>query len=219
MEVKRDVDPNINFLKEIRKITKKKGIVLIFDECTSGFRENFGGLHLKYKINPDMAMFGKALGNGYPITAILGKKGVMNSIGKTFISSTYWTENTGTAAAIKTLNIMKRVKSWKIITSKGKKIKKEFKRIADKHKLGIKIKGIDALPGFEFEKKNTAYQNFICKEMLKRGFLFKNNVYLSITHSEKMINSFIKNLDEIFFMLKKRKIKDINSLNDFKRMN
>jgi glutamate-1-semialdehyde aminotransferase len=143
----------------------------------------------------------------------------MESSQNTFISSTYWTENTGTAAAIKTLSIMKKIKSWKIITSKGKKIKREFQKIADKHKLQIKIKGIDALPGFEFNKKNSLYQNFICEQMLKKGFLFKNTVYLSVSHSEKMISNFLKNLDEIFALLKKRKIKNINSINDFKRIN
>tara|TARA_B100001093_G_scaffold370012_1_gene354957 strand:+ start:36 stop:629 length:594 start_codon:yes stop_codon:yes gene_type:complete len=196
-----------------------KKIVLIFDECTSGFREEYGGIHKKYKINPDIVMYGKSLGNGFPITALVGKKKIMESSQNTFISSTYWTENTGTAAAIKTLSIMKKIKSWKIITSKGKKIKREFQKIADKHKLQIKIKGIDALPGFEFNKKNSLYQNFICEQMLKKGFLFKNTVYLSVSHSEKMISNFLKNLDEIFALLKKRKIKNINSINDFKRIN
>ena len=74
MEVSRNFRPNINFLKEIRKLSQKKNIVLIFDECTSGFRETYGGLHKKYKINPDLAIFGKALGNGYAITSIIGKK-------------------------------------------------------------------------------------------------------------------------------------------------
>ena len=69
-----------NFLKQIRNITEKKNIVLIFDECTSGFRETNGGLHKKYKIYPDIAVFGKALGNGIPITAVLGKKEIMTSL-------------------------------------------------------------------------------------------------------------------------------------------
>ena len=219
MEIQRNLKPDKNYLSRLVRYCEKKKIVLIFDECTSGFREVYGGIHKKYKINPDIVMYGKSLGNGFPITALVGKKKVMESSQNTFISSTYWTENTGTAAAIKTLNIMKKIKSWKIITTKGKKIKREFQRIADKHKLQIKVKGIDALPGFEFIKKNTLYQNFICEQMLKKGFLFKNTVYLSVAHSEKMIDNFLKNLDEIFSLLKKKKIRNINSINDFKRMN
>ena len=92
MEVSRNQKPKNNFLKEIRKITESKGIVLIFDECTSGFRENHGGLHLKYNVIPDIAIFGKALGNGYAINAIVGKKEFMNHAQSTFISSTFWTE-------------------------------------------------------------------------------------------------------------------------------
>ena len=89
MEVQREKKPKDNFLNQVRYITKKNKILLIFDECTSGFRENLGGLHLKYKIYPDIVLYGKALGNGYPITAIVGKKKIMNSSNNTFISSTF----------------------------------------------------------------------------------------------------------------------------------
>ena len=85
-----------------------KKIILIFDECTSGFRECFGGIHKKFSINPDMLMLGKALGNGYPITAVLGNQKTMSSINKTFISSTFWTDSSGPTAAMKTLEIMEK---------------------------------------------------------------------------------------------------------------
>ena len=106
----------------------KKKIILIFDECTTGFRETFGGLHLKYGVNPDVAIFGKALGNGYAINAILGKKEIMENAQNTFISSTFWTERSGPSAAIKTLEIMKKIKSWERLTKTGKYIKKKMER-------------------------------------------------------------------------------------------
>ena len=74
MEVERDKKPKSDYLKSVRNICDKNNICLIFDECTSGFRETYGGLHLKYKIYPDMVMFGKAIGNGYALTAVVGKK-------------------------------------------------------------------------------------------------------------------------------------------------
>ena len=74
MEVMRNMKPQNNFLQKVRKICNKKKIILIFDECTSGYRENMGGIHLKFKVDPDMAIFGKALGSGYAINAVLGKK-------------------------------------------------------------------------------------------------------------------------------------------------
>ena len=69
MEVGRSELPNIEFLKEVRNLATKNKIVLIFDECTSGFRRNLGGLHMITGVYPDISMFGKALGNGYAITA------------------------------------------------------------------------------------------------------------------------------------------------------
>ncbi len=72
MEVARDNLPQNHFLMKIKNLAKKNGAILIFDECTSGFRETFGGLHLKYNVNPDMCILGKALGNGYAINAVLG---------------------------------------------------------------------------------------------------------------------------------------------------
>ena len=79
MEVVRNVGPENDFLKKIRDLASRKNIVLIFDECTSGFRETLGGIHKKYGVEPDMAMFGKALGNGYAVTATIGRKEVMEA--------------------------------------------------------------------------------------------------------------------------------------------
>ena len=106
MEVYRNFPPKNNFLKKIRKFCNDNKIVLIFDECTSGFRETFGGLHLKYGVIPDICILGKALGNGYPITAVLGKKEIMQNAQSTFISSTFWTDRTGYFTAIKTIDEM-----------------------------------------------------------------------------------------------------------------
>ena len=100
-----------------------KKIILIFDECTSGFRETYGGIHKKYNISPDLVTFGKCLGNGYPITAILGKKKYLKYASKSFISSTFWTENSGFVAALKTLEIMKKRKLFLKIKKIGKKLK------------------------------------------------------------------------------------------------
>ena len=124
MEVIRNKGPENNFLEKVRELSSKKGIVLIFDECTSGFRESFGGIHKNFNIDPDIAMFGKALGNGYGVTSIVGRKEVMEAAQNSFMSSTFWTERIGpSAAAIKTLEIMEDIKSWEYISKTGKYIK------------------------------------------------------------------------------------------------
>ena len=95
MEVIRSFGPENNFLQKVRELATKKNIVLVFDECTSGFRETFGGIYKKYGVEPDMAMFGKTIGNGYALTAVVGKKSVMEAAQTSFISSTFWTERIG----------------------------------------------------------------------------------------------------------------------------
>jgi glutamate-1-semialdehyde aminotransferase len=203
MEVSRSNKPQEHFLEKVRKLTKDKNIVLIFDECTSGFRETFGGLHLKYKIEPDIATFGKALGNGYAVNAVIGTDSVMEYVNSTFISSTFWTERIGSAAGLKTLEIMSKIKSWEVITAMGKKIKKRWSALARAHDLKIRIKGLDALPGFDFEYNNLYYKTFISQEFLKKNFLSSNIIYLSVSHDIKIIDKYFEILDTVFTKIKK----------------
>ena len=202
MEVSRSTQPNIKFLKKVRELATKKNIVLIFDECTSGFRQCFGGLHKLININPDMAIFGKALGNGYAITAVLGKGSIMNSAQKSFMSSTFWTDRIGPVAAIKTLEIMEREKSWERISYLGKKIFLIWKKLSNKHNLKISISGLPSLAKFNFKSINAqAYKTFITQEMLQYKFLAANAVYLSTSHNEKIIKKYSNHLDEVFYKI------------------
>ena len=204
MEVMRNEEPKNNFLEKVRNLATKKGIVLIFDECTSGFRKNFGGLHKTYKVNPDIAIFGKALGNGYAINAIIGKKSVMENCQKTFISSTFWTERIGPAAALATLNEMDRIKSWKTINNNGLKIINLWRDLANKHNLDISINGLPALCSMSFNYKNSQkYKTLITQEMLKNNILASNVIYSSVTHSVKMHKFYFDKLDKIFNLIKK----------------
>ena len=202
MEVSRTTQPNVKFLRKVRDLATKKNIVLIFDECTSAFRQCFGGLHKLINIDPDMALFGKALGNGYAITAILGKETVMDSAQKSFISSTFWTERIGPTAALKTLEIMEREKSWERISGLGKKIILIWEKLSKKHNLAINISGLPSLAKFSFKSKNSqAYKTFITQEMLKHKFLAATGVYLCISHNEKIFKKYSNYLDEIFYKI------------------
>ena len=211
MEVSRSTQPNIKFLRKVRELATKKNIVLIFDECSSGFRQCFGGLHKLTNINPDMAIFGKALGNGYAITAILGKKSVMDSAKKSFISSTFWTERIGPVAAIKTLEIMEREKSWKRISYLGEKLFLIWKKLSKKHNLSINISGLPSLARFTFQSRNSqAYKTFITQEMLRHKFLAANAVYISTSHNEKILKEYSNHLDEIFYKISECEIGNLN---------
>lgn len=203
MEVQRSVEPNDNFLHKVRELATKKGIVLIFDECTSGFRQTYGGLHKLYGVEPDMAMFGKALGNGYGITATIGRREIMEAAQSTFISSTFWTERIGPAAALKTLEVMSRVKSWETITATGLEIRKKWQALADKHGLKIDQWGIPALTGYTFDSPNAlAYKTLVTQEMLARGYLAGNSVYVCTEHTPEVVDGFMSALDPVFGMIR-----------------
>ena len=204
MEVQRNINPKDNFLQKVQKLAKKNNIVLIFDECSSGFRETFGGLYKKYNLNPDMVILGKALGNGYAITAIIGKKNIMENSQRSFISSTFWTEKIGPTAALKTLEIMKKVQSWKYISKIGRGLKKDWKSIASQNNLDISTWGLDALPGFSFNStKDLKYRTFVTQEMLKKGYLASNQIYCSTSHNSKIINRYLNLLNNIFEKINK----------------
>jgi glutamate-1-semialdehyde 2,1-aminomutase len=203
MEVVRNVGPEDNFLHKVRKLATERGIVLIFDECTSGFRETFGGLHKKYGVEPDMAMFGKALGNGYGITATIGKREIMEAAQSTFISSTFWTERIGPTAALKTLEVMERMKSWEQIKQTGMNITAKWKALADNHGLSITTTGLPALTGFSFTSRNAmAYKTLITQEMLFKGYLAGTSVYVCTEHTPEVIANFFEVLEPIFALIK-----------------
>ena len=228
MEVVRNHGPEHDFLHKVRKLATERNIVLIFDECTSGFRETFGGLHKKYGVEPDIAMFGKALGNGYGITAIIGKRAIMEAAQTTFISSTFWTERIGPTAALATLKAMEQIKSWDVITKTGLNIRTGWQELADKYGLKIEHWGLPAMTGFTFQSPNSlAYKTLITQEMLSKGYLASNSVYACIEHTTEVVNEFLANLEPIFAMVKEcEEGRDVLSLlkgpvchGGFKRLN
>lgn len=203
MEVQRGVEPKDNFLHKVRELATSKGIVLIFDECTSGFRQTYGGLHKLYCVEPDMAMFGKALGNGYAITATIGRREIMEAAQSTFISSTFWSERIGPVAALKTLEVMSQVRSWEVITSVGLEIRIKLQALADKHGLRIKQWGIPALTGYTFDSADSAvYKTLVTQEMLERGYLVGNSVYVCTEHTPDVVSGFIDALDPVFGIIR-----------------
>ncbi len=203
MEVSRNTGPESGFLERVRKLATDRNIVLIFDECTSGFRETFGGLHKKYGVEPDMAMFGKALGNGYAISGVIGRREVMEAAQTTFISSTFWTERIGPSAALKTLDVMARMKSWETITQTGLEIRRRWQQLADKHGLQIEHWGLPALTGFTFKSQNAlAYKTLMTQEMLAKGFLAGNSVYVCTEHTPDVVDAYFHALDPIFELVR-----------------
>ena len=169
---------------------------------------------------------GKALGNGYPITAVLGKRNIMQNAQTTFISSTFWTDRTGYVAAIKTINEMEKTKSWKKLVQKGRYIKKCIS--FQENKINYSIFGLDALPGFSIKSKNwLKYKSYITLKMLENSILASNVIFLSTSHKKIIIDKYLKLLDKILVDIKNfENNKNVNILNNvpechsgFKRLN
>jgi len=199
MEPMRGVEPEKNFLKKVKSIARKNGAILIFDEITSGFKDIYGGLHLKYKVNPDIAIYGKSLGNGYPISAIIGKKNIMQVAQDTFISSTMWTDRLGFIAASATLKKLKKFKINRKIAIMGKKIKKRWSELAAKNEIKISISGQDSIPCLKFEyKNNPEILTYFTQEMLKKNFLASSQVATTYAYNNKIINKYLREVDKVF---------------------
>ena len=229
MEVIRNFEPKDGFLKRVRDLATMKNIVLIFDECSSGFRETFGGIFQKYNVEPDMVMFGKTIGNGYALTAVVGRKSVMEAAQSTFISSTFWTERIGPTAALATLKVMEREQSWNKITGIGKKMQKGWLALAKKNDLDITVSGIPAMTSYSFNSRNALeYKTLITQEMLKKGFLASTIFYACTEHTDEHLSNYFDELDKIYKTISKCESEklNINTLLDgpvchsgFKRLN
>jgi len=199
MEPQRTQKMSIKFLKEVREMATKIGAILIFDEVTSGFRINNGGIHLNTGVDPDMAVFGKALGNGFPISAIIGKKEIMEAAQTSFISSTFWTERIGFTAALKTLEIIERKKIYNNLIDYGNQVTDAWEKSAIKNNINIKVTGIPPLRYFAFVNDNPEEtQTYYTQEMLKKGFLAGSSVYATNAYSNRIIRKYKESMMYVF---------------------
>ena len=199
MEPIRNIQPKPGFLEGVRGIANEIGAVFIIDEVSAAFRMNSGGAHLLLGIKPDIAVFSKALGNGYPIAAIIGKADIMQAAQSTFISSTYWTERIGPAAAIATIKKHQKVKAGQHLVDIGIKIQRGWRDCADKNGLVIDISGIPPLSHFLFKGDNPmAMQAYFVQLMLDRGFLASTLFYAMNAHQDEHVISYLRAVDEAF---------------------
>lgn len=198
MEVERSTPPEPGFLQGVREIATRVGAVLVFDECTSGFRMNFGGLHMHYGVEPDIAVFGKTLGNGYAINAVIGRREVMEATRFTFISSTFWTERIGPAAALATLDEMKKTDVQSRITQIGLDARKVWAEVSNDYGLEIMFSGLPSLMTIAIEGLDPLLlKTFLAEEFLHNDYLGGVATYFSLPHEEVLNGNFADVLDTI----------------------
>ena len=188
----------------LKKIAKKNNAVLMFDEITSGYRLNTGGAHKVLKIDPDMVIYGKTIANGIPMSAIIGKKEIMNFALKTFVSSVFWTEKVGPASALAFIKKHKRLKIGNKLTQVGKKVKKIWARAAKANNLEIEIFGIDPLASFKIKSNNwPAVLTYFIQEMLKLKILTTDKCYANYKHDNKALRIYEKACFKVFKKISK----------------
>lgn len=199
MEPIHNIEPKNDFLRKVRRIADKTKAVLIFDEITVGWKLTYGGAHLLYGVNPDIAVFSKAMSNGYPMAAIIGRRKVMEAAQNSFISSTYWTERIGPVAALATLRKMRKIRVWGRLAKNGKAVRDSWERLARKHGLSVTVSGVLPISSFTFNHKDAqALKTLFVQEMLGRGFLASNLYFASVAHTAANIQKYLRAVDAVF---------------------
>jgi glutamate-1-semialdehyde 2,1-aminomutase len=199
MEPTRSVDPQPGFLEKVRELCHRAGSVLVFDEISSGWRLALGGAHLRYGVAPDVAVFAKAISNGHPMAAILGRADVMQAAQETFISSTYWTDGVGPVAALATIRKMQRVDVPAHVAAIGATLRGGLAEIARKRGVSLKLAGHPALTTIAFDHPdNLALQTLLTVRMLARGILTGGAFYPSLAHTNKHVDRYLAAAEEIF---------------------
>lgn len=209
MEPIRNDYPENGFLEKIREATLNAGVVLVFDEITAGFRLCPGGSHNVLRVEPDIAVFAKGLTNGYPLSAVIGRKDVMEASQGTFISSTFYTERVAFAAALKNIELYQKYRVWEKQSEYGRMVQEGWREKAEKNGLRMEIGGILPLSHFSITGKESplVYKTFFVQEMLKRGYIASNAFYVSYAHSPEIIHRYLEDVDgvlEIISSISKR---------------
>jgi glutamate-1-semialdehyde 2,1-aminomutase len=228
MEPIRNFYPTDSFRQIIREATAKAGIPLIIDEVSAGFRTRCGGAHIDLGFEPDLAVFSKALGNGFPIAAVIGQRDVMMAANTTFISSTFWTERIGPAAALATIATYESMHAEKILNELGTHFQKSLRTLAEIVGIEMNITGLPALTYYSFKHENApVIKSYFTQEMLKRGFISAGAFYPNVCQNIDHIESFMFNAKEIFTAIRSHlyagnlesKLEGEPSQSGFKRIN
>lgn len=200
MEPIRNAMPAPGFFESVRAVADKTGAVFLMDEISAGFRYCPGGAHLAlHSVTPDMAVFSKALGNGYAVSAVIGITDVMDSAQKTFLSSTNWTERVGPTAALACVTKYYREKAHETLNRLGSIVKNGWVDLGIKHGLPVHSEGIDAMGHFSLAHSEAqAFKAFFVQEMMKRGILSSTHCYIMATHTEEDVYRYLAACDEVF---------------------
>jgi len=195
--------PKPGFLEGVREIANRYGAVLVFDEIRTCFRLRMGGAQELYGVTPDLTVLGKALANGYVISAVTGKTDVMMPAEKKlFISSTFFPNSDSFIAALKTIEIMERDNVLDNIWEKGDRLLKKIRESIDRYDIGAELTGVAPMFYITFKKNESgSYKNKrldFYTRLIRRGFFFSpyHHAYISYRHTEQDLDLTANAIDE-----------------------
>ena len=217
--------PEAGFLQALREVTRRHGIVLIFDEIVTGFRIAWGGAQERYGVLPDLACYGKAVSGGFPLAAIAGREEVMQVLDarKRPRAEVVWATNTlngnpvCAAAGCAALEVLAQPGTYQHLRRIGSRLRAGIVEAGTRHGFAVQAPGEDAVFGVRFTDRRplrtwmdlaTADKDLGYRwalELLKRGLLVNPNekFYLSIAHSDADIERTLGIADEAFAALRK----------------
>ncbi|MHC4875909.1 MAG: aminotransferase class III-fold pyridoxal phosphate-dependent enzyme [Planctomycetota bacterium] len=199
MEPTRHSEPEPGFLEGVRERASRAGAKLIFDEISVGWRLCLGGAHLKFGVEPDMAIFAKTISNGFAMSAIIGNAGTMSAAEGSFISSAYWTEGIGPTAAVATIEKFQRVNVPEHIAAIGTRYRDGWLVLGDRTGVAVTASGrADAvLAGFDHPDANALMTLFTTR-MLDLGFLVSSGFNPTLAHQERHVDRCLSAAETVF---------------------
>lgn len=204
-------EPRPGFLEGVRDLADKYGAVLVYDEIRTAFRLRMGGAQELYDVTPDLTVLGKAIANGYPISAVTGRKEVMmTAANKLFISSTFFPNSEGFVAALKTIEILERDKVLENIWDKGDRFIDRIRGLLDKYDVGAELTGVGPMFYITFEKdEKGAYKGKrkdFYTQLIRKGFFFSpyHHAYISFRHTEEDLDLALTAIEESLAYVKEK---------------
>lgn len=200
LEPARHAEPNAAYLQAVKDLARRCGAVLVFDEITSGFRMHVGGAHRLVAVDPDLAVFAKAISNGYPMAAVIGSRAVMQAVERTFVSSTYFTDRIGPVAALATIRKLARIGGPAKLVAAGERMRAGYAELARRHGLAISQRGLPPLPSFAFTdaEQSRAMHTLFTQLMLDAGFLASGAFYATCAHEVRQLDAALAAADRAF---------------------
>ena len=196
--------PKHGFLEEVRRITTEKGIVLVFDETITGFRFSRGGAQELFKVTPDLSTFGKGIANGFPLSAVVGKREIMQEMEEIFFSGTFGGELLSLAAARVVLTKHTQNAVCENLNEIGTSLNVAISELIRKHKMEdvLKTTGHPTWQFLTWSKDLHFDQNqiktYFLQEAFKQGLLVLNSHNVNLKHTKKMIDKISGKYDHIF---------------------